>query len=1055
MKYRLILLAAAALSVASALAQSTTGFTYSAYVSNSAAAGLVGLNFSVTQPINVTDLGFYSVNLSAGDRPKVNLTDLTTSSLLATAQVPPNLTNGFYYVALATPVTLVTGHTYQVTAAAYISDAYAGFTFGKEITSISFARSTGDFWGVGGWNFSNTSTATVMQPGPAYYIAPGFRYTTAPDPALVFQDSFNNGVPANSDTEVGAWSLLTPMTSTITEPLGTLVQTASASDTSAVIASAATIPGQRFNFFDRQLKFGATLTMGSNNAADIDTTTLRGRFLISSVGTSGFSSPDTLSALFFVANAVKLDTKVNYPNVDPDTDSTSITPKITTQSAGNSASFPYYNYTHQVGLTVNAKRYRLVSNVTPEGQFRARFTGEHGLLRSQWGTDGESSLILESIRTGATADRASIATWSNLKVAEDTEPMLNEPFWSESISFLNAAGTSVSTKFNYWIPSTEPVIRGMIVINPGDSGDFRNLVFDPMVQETARSLGFGVISYINDDYNFFLAVANTAPTVAQAAIQSVMNRVATKTGHPEICNAPITSMGFSRGCQTELAMAVAHPQRMITYTAHNYGVSPPSDITSPALKIPGLFVGGSQDANVSPSYMLSLFTQWRAKGAPVAFAIDWINDHHLYGNQALEAEWTWMIETTNLRYPRPMVPSTTPGQLPVLLDLPAASGWLGDTVAAPPSAVANPFITIAPYASYTGTILSASWYPNETVARVHRALTSTDLVTRAQIPRQFPLRITAPAQCGDQAILGKSVSIVVDPREFGATHAITSMAFYDGTVLLGTDTSGPDWTLSFVPTVSGLHSLTVVATDSAGNKGSAFRALFVTPTAYSPVARPQSATTGADAKISGALSATDPQGGTVVFSMNQSPSHGLLNLDPATGIYTYQPAHGYSGTDTFAFLAQSGTNSSQPTSVTVQVNPPIDSAASGLPDAWKTAHGVSDPNADPDGDGVTNLEEYRSLTNPLDPSDDFHIASINAGTDSGSIVIQWPAKGGVRYRVQYSDDLQNFTDIPRSAALEIQAGDYGVAGTASFTDDHTLTPLPAGNKRFYRVKISQ
>ena len=37
----------------------------------------------------------------------------------------------------------------------------------------------------------------------------------------------------------------------------------------------------------------------------------------------------------------------------------------------------------------------------------------------------------------------------------------------------------------------------------------------------------------------------------------------------------------------------------------------------------------------------------------------------------------------------------------------------------------------------------------------------------------------------------------------------------------------------------------------------------------------------------------------------------------------------------------------------------------GLPDAWETLYGVSDPDADPDGDGYSNIEEFINGTDPL------------------------------------------------------------------------------------------
>ncbi len=44
----------------------------------------------------------------------------------------------------------------------------------------------------------------------------------------------------------------------------------------------------------------------------------------------------------------------------------------------------------------------------------------------------------------------------------------------------------------------------------------------------------------------------------------------------------------------------------------------------------------------------------------------------------------------------------------------------------------------------------------------------------------------------------------------------------------------------------------------------------------------------------------------------------------------------------------------------------IDADADGLPDDWKTLYGVSEPDADPDSDGLTNLEELGAGTDPYE-----------------------------------------------------------------------------------------
>ena len=398
------------------------------------------------------------------------------------------------------------------------------------------------------------------------------------------------------------------------------------------------------------------------------------------------------------------------------------------------------------------------------------------------------------------------------------------------------------------------------------------------------------MAYAANGSNFTSNLAGTS-AVAKSSIQTALDRAAEVSGHPEIANAPVCFTGFSLGAYDSVNAAINLPERMIAYAAMNYGYSPPTSPSAATLKVPGLFVAGSIDG--LESYVKICFSNWRAKGAQVAFALNWGVGHDLMGNQGWEAAWTWLVETVNLRYPRPLAPSLTAGQTPALVDLTDESGWLGDNITVTPAHVANPFVTVLPYASYTGTVLSAYWYPNETCARTFRALTSSDMVSRSAIPKQLALNMISPPQYGDQVPVGDPVSIFVDPRDFDDVRSITSMEFYDGSTLLGTDSSGPEWSLSFVPAASGLHSLTVVATDTAGNKSTALRTLFVAPTDYPPIAKAQSLAVAGDAEASGTLSASDPEGGAVTFSVSQSPAHGLLVVDPTTGGYTYRPAHGY------------------------------------------------------------------------------------------------------------------------------------------------------------------
>lgn len=139
---------------------------------------------------------------------------------------------------------------------------------------------------------------------------------------------------------------------------------------------------------------------------------------------------------------------------------------------------------------------------------------------------------------------------------------------------------------------------------------------------------------------------------------------------------------------------------------------------------------------------------------------------------------------------------------------------------------------------------------------------------------------------------------------------------------------------------------------------------------------------------------------------------------------------------------------------------PADTNANGLPDAWEACYGVSDPNADPDGDGQTNLQEFRANTNPTNVASVFRLLGTSIATN-GHCVLTWSSTGGTRYRVQFSNGDSGggilpgaFTDLVRPITDEMDANPAGVPSTQSFTDDFTQTGgLPPHGARYYRVRV--
>lgn len=787
------------------------------------------------------------------------------------------------------------------------------------------------------------------------------------EPAVLFEDHFNNGIAADSTSESAIWTSTLPFASTIAEVNGSLVQTSTSTGLDFVQQTTTTPVQSRFNFFDQQLRIRTTVSLSGTTS----TSRQRMRFALASQANTTTNANDAFVVSAHGDNNVMLSAKMDASGVSPEDLAQAANKYPFNGSSADASVYLGSAKFSSIDLAINSTRYRLTgsyediaSGVNTRGSNTSRFSGQHQLLRSKWGANGDSALMLESIRASETTAGTSTQTqWENMRVETDSSRILAEPFWTFTATYSTTTGTE-SGSFRLWIPSTEPVIRGIVFIGPGDGSDYRYLAHDLVAQETARAMGFGLIGYTTSARMNLLG--NDTAKI-KAAVQEVLNRAAAVSGRPEISNVPLAIAGFSRGAFDSCYLVRNWPERMITFVPYCGGEWSNATLTAAAKKVPGLFVPGSIDTNpaTNPYLVQNMFTWWRSQGAQVAYCVNWNVGHNTGGNQAWEAGWAWIAEVTKLRYPRPMVPSTTAaaGTFPTLVTLSDNAGWLGDRTtftAANTTGVTNAFTTISPYASYAGAASTASWLPNETTARIYRAMTSTDLVVRSAIPTHSPVRIASPALFADSVSVGTSVPIEIDPRDFDNTNALASVDFYDGSTWLGALTTGPLWRWTFTPS-AGTHALTVVATDILGNKRDAFRLLTVIPADFPPMTSPQSLPAYANTSTSGSGSAIDPEGKAVTYAIAQAPLHGTATINATTGVFTYRSVGGYTGTDTFTYTANDGVITSEAASVNVNVT-------------------------------LGPVTSVSSLT-------------ANPGTNTGEIVLSWSAaEGAASYQIEVSMD---------------------------------------------------
>jgi subtilisin family serine protease len=125
----------------------------------------------------------------------------------------------------------------------------------------------------------------------------------------------------------------------------------------------------------------------------------------------------------------------------------------------------------------------------------------------------------------------------------------------------------------------------------------------------------------------------------------------------------------------------------------------------------------------------------------------------------------------------------------------------------------------------------------------------------------------------------------------------------------------------------------------------------------------------------------------------------------------------------------------------------VDTDGNGLPDWWELEYfghlTGTDPNADPDHDGMSNLAEWIAGTNPTNAASSLRLTLVSATNASGTVV-SWSSVAGKNYWLERSTNLPTgFSTISTNIAA--------TAPTNTFTD----TAILPGSTRFYRVGVQQ
>ena len=188
--------------------------------------------------------------------------------------------------------------------------------------------------------------------------------------------------------------------------------------------------------------------------------------------------------------------------------------------------------------------------------------------------------------------------------------------------------------------------------------------------------------------------------------------------------------------------------------------------------------------------------------------------------------------------------------------------------------------------------------------------------------------------------------------------------------------------------------------------------------------------------------------GAINWRIVSQPASGTIGV--SNNIATYYPGEGFVGTDMFTFAANSGFRDSNLATGTV-VAVARDSVGDGLPDWWralyfggngKTTNSLSAAFADPDGDGLNNLQEFTAGTDPMDYRSLVRVIGINSTGANIGVVIQ--SSLGQRFQVEKRDQLTG--------------GSWSILTTNIWgrTDETSLFDSNATGRpyRFYRITVT-
>jgi hypothetical protein len=272
-----------------------------------------------------------------------------------------------------------------------------------------------------------------------------------------------------------------------------------------------------------------------------------------------------------------------------------------------------------------------------------------------------------------------------------------------------------------FVPATATRIRAVtVLIDYGNTWRlYQSEIWRKSAESTESALLLARVSSFNvippTPYPPERQVMRVASLGGSEGLLTVMQRLATESGHPELQSVPLAFWGWSAAAGFGPTFAKEHPQRtlaFIRYHTNQRGILVDLDTTK---VIPALLLAGGKDTSAGVEDTESLWRRGSASGAPWSFVIEPNVPHGIIdGNAGIEfftnssqLMLPWLTAIMRQRLPQlgaPMQP------------IDKRVGWLGDIKTG----------EIRPSASFSGSTADKTWLPDEESARAWQRLRVVD-----------------------------------------------------------------------------------------------------------------------------------------------------------------------------------------------------------------------------------------------------------------------------------------------------------------------------------------